>query len=481
MDDISEAVVANNDSYKEWLAKQKSLQLQKKTQTPAPKDGDKYDGFNAEEIAKYFDSDGNPTDRLSEASHYQLVNLSDNRHAPEHLRLAAHKIIVRRNDEATGSKQFTTPSAEQVKEQKLQRYLEARQDTYPYTWNFADDPVFFDQEKRYWMRKGRNGGWVSCTAFGLDPHIQQKGQRHKVFYAGPLAGYHEGWWTISRGVHVLVTEEKDPIIPVDPECGDADKTSQFLLRALGKEQFSVFDEWLVRAADPDCHWDLILVLVGDPVTGELIQKIVTNTVGGRAINAERWLKNPRHNTKEVGYEHLRYIGPITRRIAKTMRYEFKNQRRTVKTEIPFDIDLWQRVTIVCEDEKSLKYLMDNRHKYVVLKLAPIEDDEYLDTDDLRDDQDYLLHELMQKPTTPARPYWYPQEQDAKQREEQALTELVLGLPLGWENTAAELGKAIGRDTDPKVFGKQLSPLIKKGILKKRTLHGDVFYKRVDQK
>jgi hypothetical protein len=479
MDDIAEAIIATNDPYKEWFAKQGSLQLKKKTQTPRPKDGGKYDGFNTEEIARYFDADGNPTDKLSEASHYQLVILADNPYAPMPLRSAASQIIARRNA-ATGSKQPTAPTAEEIEDRKLQQYLEARLETYPFTWKYNDDPVFFDQEKRHWMRKGRNGGWVPCTAFGLDPHIQQKGQRHKVFYAGPLAGYHEGHWAVSRCVNVLVTEEKDPIISINPEYGDAEKTWQFLLRALGKEQLSVFEEWLVRAADPDCLWDHILVLVGDPATGQLIQKIITNVVGGRSMNAERWLKNPRHNTNEIGYEHLKYIGPITSRMAKTMRYEFKNQRRTVKTPIPFDIDLWQRLTIVCEDEKSLKYLVNNRDKYLVLKLSPIESDQYPDSDLIQDEQDYLLYELQQRPTTALRAYWYAQERDAKQREAQALEELVLRLPKGWKDTAKELGKAIGKDVDAKVFGKKLTPLVAKRILKKHTLHGDVLYERVDQ-
>jgi hypothetical protein len=373
-----------------------------------------------------------------------------------------------------------------IKERRQQKiegqYLKARLETYPFTWEFDDYAVLFDESKnRYWMRTNGDGTWVPCTAFNLDPKIQQKGQRRKVLFAGPIAGFDEGWWALSQDVDVLVTEERDPIIPVDPEYGDAAKTWQFLLRACGKDQFSIFEDWLVRAADPDCLWDHILVLVGDPATGQLIQKIITNVVGGRSMNAERWLKDPRHNTNEIGHEHLKYIGPITRRIAKTLKYEFKGYRRTVKTDHPFDIDLWQRVTIVCEDENSLKYLMDIRHKYVVLKLAPIDDDEYLDPDDIRDEQDYLLYELMQKLTTSARPYWYPQEQDEQQLKAQALEELVLVLPLGWENTAKELGKAIGKEIDAKVFGRQLTPLVEKRILKKRTLRGDVLYERVDQK
>jgi hypothetical protein len=254
-----------------------------------------------------------------------------------------------------------------------------------------------------------------------------------------------------------------------------------LLKALGKEQLSIFSDYLVSAADPT-HWhDGVLVLVGDPTTGYVIRKIITDVIGGRSIDAESWLTGAKYNTQMLGKEHLVYNGPITRKMAKTLRYEFVDFKRKAKIPPPgqfFEVDLWQRITIVTQDEDSLKHLRDNPGKYVVLKLMPLEEEDYITQEQLNEEQDFFIDELRRKPTTWAKPYWYDAAENASKSVGPRLEDLVIELPADWEWTTTQFLDKTGYRKSERQFkkvegavGKELNALVAKELLSSRVLHG----------
>jgi hypothetical protein len=264
----------------------------------------KFPGFGQDEIARYFDKDGNPTiehpDRINEASDEELKGLMQNPEVLEVTKELISLIEERRLNYREAEKRFTMPSVNQQ---------------YPKEYNMPSKPIFFDlTTNKYWIQK--DGFWYHSSSFGLDQYQQRAGQKRAVQFAGELAGYPEGWWALSPSMDVLVTKGRDEIDPVYSDEGNADKTWNFLLKVLGEEQFYVLADCLISAAQPKHWWDRVLVLVGDRDAGRLVQRIITHLVGGRSMDAEKWLTNPRFNDREIGVEHLVYVGRLAPSMAR---------------------------------------------------------------------------------------------------------------------------------------------------------------------
>lgn len=129
-----------------------------------------------------------------------------------------------------------------------------------------------------------------------------------VDYAGPLAGYRVGLYTLPSGKRILVTTEAPP---VEPKKGNLDWIENYLDQLLGgPEQVEQALLWLKFGYESLVKGDFrpgqFLVLAGESGCGKsLFQQIVTSLFGGRGQDPWRYMiGETQFNSDLAQCEHL---------------------------------------------------------------------------------------------------------------------------------------------------------------------------------
>jgi hypothetical protein len=178
---------------------------------------------------------------------------------------------------------------------------------------------WFQDTKGWWLRFQQNDfarylkdwGYSGRPAEGevlsaLDRAIMAIQQDQNVDYAGPLAGYAQGLIEM-EGKSILVTDSPKLI---EPAHGDWGVLQQMLLNMFGEEQLRFFQAWIKLSFESLVSGDLrpgqALVLAGPRNSGKsLVQKIITEVLGGRAAHPYRHMRGgTEFNSELFGAEHL---------------------------------------------------------------------------------------------------------------------------------------------------------------------------------
>ena len=203
------------------------------------------------------------------------------------------------------------------------------------------DAYYYAAKKCYLIPK-EGEGWVEVNPAGLklallecglskvgeplspiDSYIHELHTQYDLDFAGPLAGYRLGFYTIN-GRRILVTSQLQLPAAVKGECPTIEKLFE---RWFGEEQLPYVLGWIKHAylnLLPENKAYLpaqMLALCGEPGAGKnLFQDIVTEVLGGRVAKPYRYLcGNTQFNSDLTGAEHLQISDEVAKQDYATRR------------------------------------------------------------------------------------------------------------------------------------------------------------------